>query len=87
MTFEHFILFQILLGHLTSKYVITIICTCTCICKKKLLLLIDEFISMSNWYMHVFTGDYMCSAVNLVGSDEAEVSLHVVGESKLGTYS
>ena len=31
--------------------------------------------------MHVFTGDYICSAVNLVGSDEAEVSLHVVGES------
>lgn len=43
--------------------------------------------SLSNWYMHVFTGDYTCSAVNLVGSDEAEVSLHVVGESISWTHA
>ena len=48
--------------------------------------MIDKYHCL-NWYMHVFTGDYTCSAVNLVGSDEAEVSLHVVGESKLGTCS
>jgi hypothetical protein len=42
----------------------------------------DPDASKSNLNLKL-TGDYVCSATNSAGKDEAEVSLHIVGELSL----